>query len=140
MSRKTNIIISSTFAILFIVSLFLPIMSLSFGVEVTGMLGVAANAFRLALTDSYIDYLGVMSTVFTPILLLILVIWSYRQELRMIPLTLLSVFTLIGGASWIFKYGGLNILLFGYYFWLILIVSVIGFNYFKLTKQKNVEV
>jgi hypothetical protein len=115
-------------------------MSLSFGLEVTGMFGIAANAFRLALNDSYIDYLGVMSTVFTPVLLLILVIWSFRQELRMIPLTLLSVFTLIGGASWIFKYGGLNILLFGYYFWLILIVSVIGFNYFKLTKQKNVEV
>ena len=39
--------------------------------------------------------------------------------------TLLSIFTLVGGVSWIFKYGGLDILLFGYYFWLILIFVVI---------------
>lgn len=139
MTRKTNIIVSSGLLLLFVVSLFLPVMSLSFGLEINGVLGIAANSFRLILTESYTEYLSVMSTVFTPILLLILVIWSFRKQLKMIPLTLLSVFTLIGGISWIFKYGGLDILLFGYYFWLILIIAVVAFNFFKIAKQKNVE-
>jgi hypothetical protein len=57
----------------------------------------------------------------------------------MIPLSILSFLTILGSFSWIIKYGGMDILLFGYYFWLLLIVSVIGFNFFKLTKQKNAE-
>lgn len=139
MSKKTNIIISCILSILFIVSLFLPIMKLSFGIEINGFFGLFANFFRLILTESYVEYLSVMGTIFTPIILLILIIWSFREKLKMIPLSILSFLTILGSFSWIIKYGGMDILLFGYYFWLLLIVSVIGFNFFKLTKQKNAE-
>jgi hypothetical protein len=114
-------------------------MKLSFGIEINGILGLFANFFRLILTESYFDYLAVMGTIFTPILLLILIIWSFRLQLKIIPLSILSFLTLIGGISWIFKYGGLDILIFGYYFWLMLIISVIGFNFYKLIKQKDVK-
>lgn len=139
MNKKTNIIISSILSLLFIVSLFLPIMSLSFGIELNGIMGLAANSFRIILSESYLEYLGVMSTIFTPILLLILIIWSFRQQLKIIPLSILSLMTILGGVSWLFKYGRLDILLFGYYFWLVLILTVIGFNFFKLSKQENVQ-
>ena len=114
-------------------------MKLSFGIELNGVFSLAANFFRLILTESYGNYLIIMGTIFTPVLLLILIIWSYRKELKLIPLSLLSTLTVIGGFSWIIKYGGLDILLYGYFFWLTLILCVVGFNFYKFLKQKHVK-
>lgn len=137
MTRKTNIIVSVVFVIIYLISLFMPIMSFSFGIEITGILGILANMSRLILVESYMDYLAVMGSIFTPILLLILIIWSFRKKLKLLPLSLLSIITLIGGLSWIFKYQGLEILLIGYYTWLLLILLVIAFNYYKYFKLQH---
>ncbi len=137
MTRKTNIIVSIVFVIIFVASLFMPIMSFSFGIEITGILGILANMSRLILVESYADYLAVMGSIFTPILLFILLILSLRKTLKLIRFSLLRIATLIGGLSWVFKYQGLDILLIGYYTWLFLIVVVIAFNYYKFFKLQH---
>lgn len=138
MTRKTNIFITVTFAFLLLYSLFMPALKFSFGMDLNGFQSFGANFVRLFLSESYGEYLKVMISVVAPILSVVLIIWSLRKDIKLIPLTLVSIFCLFGISVWLFKYGSIGVLMYGYYFWLVLNVLVIGFNYYKFfNKKKN---
>ncbi len=137
MTKKTNIIVTITFAFLFLYSLFMPALKFSFGMNLNGFQSFGANFARLFLSENYIEYLQVMISVIAPILTIVLIIWSLRSKIKLIPLSLLSILCLAGISVWLFKYGSIGVLMYGYYFWLILNVLIIGFNYFKFFNQKK---
>ena len=139
MKRKTNIIISCSFLVLFFISLFLPVLKFSFGFELNGLYSFFANYSSIILTESFMDYLKVMLTVISPILLVVLIIWSFRKTINTIPLVIVSLVCLTGTFSWLFRYSGIDVLQFGYYFWCLLTVGVITFNFLKIFKFKDVE-
>jgi hypothetical protein len=137
MTRKTNIIVSSIFLLGFIISLFLPVLKFSFGIEINGIFAFIANFSSIILTESYLDYLKVMLTVISPVLLVVLIIWSYRNEIKLLPLVIVSIICLLGTFSWLFRYAEANVLMIGYYVWCILTIAVIIFNLLKIFKFKN---
>ena len=137
MSKKTNIIVTISFAFLFLYSLFMPALKFSFGMNLNGFQSFGANFARLFLSENYIEYLQVMISVIAPILTIVLIIWSLRSKIKLIPLSFLSILCLAGISVWLFKYGSIGVLMYGYYFWLILNVLIIGFNYFKFFNQKK---
>ena len=139
MTRKTNIIISSSFLALFLISLFMPVLRFSFGLELNGVFAFIANYTSIMLTENYVDYLKVMLTVTSPILLVVLIIWSFRKKLKTIPLAIVSIICLMGTFSWLFRYAGIDVLQYGYYFWCLLTIVVITFNFLKIFKFKDVE-
>lgn len=137
MTKKTNIIVTISFAFLFLYSLFMPALKFSFGMNLNGFQSFGANFARLFLSENYVEYLQVMVSVIAPILTIVLIIWSLRSEIKLIPLTLLSMLCLAGISIWLFKYGSIGVLMYGYYFWLILNVLIIGFNYYKFFRQRK---
>jgi len=135
MTTKDRLITGGLLGV-FALSMFLPVMRFSFIEEMSGYQAFGANALRLIFVENYLEYLSVMFTVVSPIFLLILIFWTMRPQLKLIPVALLSSVTLFGGVVWLFKYGSQSILLYGYWVWLLLIVATVGVSFWKLKTQK----
>ena len=136
MKRKTNILISIVLTLLFIVCLFLPVVHFVFGKDLMGAEAFVFNFVRLFMVQDFVEYLKVVSTVLSNFFVLVLLIWSFREQLKFIPTLIISILALTTASTWIFKYADKGVLMFGYWFWLFFIVLLIGFNFYKIKSQK----
>jgi hypothetical protein len=122
------------FTLLFLITFFLPVLHFSFGKDLNGFEAFIFNFTRLFLVQNYIEYLKVVSTVLTSFFVLVMLIWSYRKQVKLIPVVMVGLIALITGLSWAAKYGGQGVLMFGYWVWIGYILLLIGYLLLKIRK------
>ena len=135
---KRGRIIGSILLGLFALCLFLPVIKVSFIEYLGGFFAMFAPFARTIVSESFGEYLLKMFVALNPIFLLVLIAWSFRPQLKMIPLSILSTITFITGIFWFFKYKDESVLLYGYWFYMFLIILTIGLNFWKLKTQEKV--
>jgi hypothetical protein len=122
------------FTVLFFVTFFLPVLHVSFGKDLNGFEAFIFNFTRLFLVQDFMEYLKVMSTVLTSFFVVVLLIWSYRKHVKLIPTIILGGFILTTGFSWVFKYNGQGVLMYGYWIWLIFMLVLVVYNLLRSSK------
>jgi len=140
MKRKSNILISIILTVLFIVCLFLPVVHFVFGKDLMGAEAFVFNFVRLFMVQDFVEYLKVVSTVLSNFFVLVLLIWSYRERLKLVPTLIISILAISTASTWIVKYADKGVLMYGYWVWLFFIVTLIGFNLYKIKSQKSISV
>jgi flagellar biosynthesis protein FlhB len=124
------------FTLLFLTTFFLPVLHFSFGKDLNGFEAFIFNFTRLFLVQDFVEYVKVVSTVLTSFFVLVLLVWSYRQHVKLIPTILVGSFVLITGFSWVFKYSGQGVLMYGYWIWLGYMCALIIYNITRTQKVK----
>jgi hypothetical protein len=125
------------FTVVFFSTFFLPVLHFSFGKDLNGFEAFIFNFTRLFMVQDYLTYLKVMSTVLTSFFVIVLLIWSYRAQTKLLPLIILGCFTLITAFSWVFKYSGQGVLMYGYWIWIGFIVSLVIYLFSKTRKPSH---
>lgn len=136
MKRKSTLISAIALTVLFVVCLLLPVIQFVFDNRLNGAEAFALNFGRLFLVQDYAEYLQVMSTVLTNFFVLVLVIWSYRERVKLVPVLILSTLSLATALVWVIKYFEKDVLLYGYWVWIAFIVLLIGFHLYKYKNQR----
>lgn len=136
--RKKHIIFTGILLLLFVISFFLPVIDFSFGTTLNGFEAFVLQAVSVYSAESYVEYLWKALLLATPILDVVLIFWLLRKQINKYAVIVLGGIVIISAASWMFRYGTLNILRVGYYYWLILNVLIVGIH-FIVKKEKPTD-
>ncbi|CAG5078304.1 hypothetical protein [Parvicella tangerina] len=134
--KTKNIILVAILLALFIIGFFLPVLDFSFGVTLNGFEAFVMQGVSVLSSTSYAEYLWKVFLLITPVLDIVLIFWLLRKQINLIAIVLVGIAVLIGSSSWIFRYGSLEILRAGYYYWLILNLLLVAVNFLAHGKKK----
>ena len=131
MSAKTNRIITIGLAVLFMLSFILPSLRGPLGIELSGFSVFVANIAMVIFVEDFYDYLLFLYTALTNVWVVLLLIWSARTKVKTVPVFILSLLTFTSALSWKFNMEGGQLLLMGYWVWIISIVLIISFAIYR---------
>ena len=135
MTRKTNKIITLGLALLFILTFLMPALQGPLGIKLNGFSVFGANLATVVFVENLNDYFMFLFTALTNVWVILLLIWSIRANVKIVPTIILSLLTISSALSWKFNMEGGGILLAGYWMWVISIVLVIGFTTYRSFKK-----
>lgn len=135
MTRKTNKIITLGLALLFILTFLMPALQGPLGIKLNGFSVFGANLATVVFVENLNDYFMFLFTALTNVWVILLLIWSIRANVKIVPTIILSLLTISSALSWKFNMEGEGILLAGYWMWVISIVLVIGFTTYRSFKK-----
>lgn len=138
-SRKKNIIFAAILFCLFIISFFLPVLDFSFGVTLNGFEAFVMQGVSVLSSKDYSEYIWKAFLLSTPILDLVMIFWLLRKDINLVAIVTVGMMVIIGSTSWLFRYGDLDILRIGYYYWLVLNLVLIGINLLVHKKDKVIS-
>jgi len=70
-------------------------------------------------------------TSLTNVWVVLLLIWSVRSKVKTVPTLILSLLAITSALSWKFNMEGDQVLLMGYWLWVISIVLIISFAMYR---------
>ena len=131
MTLKTNRIITIGLALLFILSFLMPALQGPLGIELNGFSVFVAKIATVVFVDDFYAYLLFLFTSLTNVWIVLLLIWSLRSNVKIVPTLILSLLAVTSALSWSFNMEGDQVLLMGYWFWVISIVLIISFTIYR---------
>ena len=131
MTSKTNRIITIGLALLFILSFLMPALQGPLGIELNGFSVFVAKIATVVFVDDFYAYLLFLFTALTNLWVVLLLIWSLRRKVKIVPTLILSLLAITSALSWKFNMEGDGLLLIGYWFWVISIVLIISFTIYR---------
>ena len=131
MTLKTNRIITIGLALLFILSFLMPALQGPLGIELNGFSVFVAKIATVVFVDDFYAYLLFLFTALTNLWVVLLLIWSLRRKVKIVPTLILSLLAVTSALSWSFNMEGDQVLLMGYWFWVISIVLIISFTIYR---------
>ncbi len=131
MTLKTNRIITIGLALLFILSFIMPSLRGPLGIELNGFSVFGANIATVVFVEGFYDYLLFLYTALTNVWVVLLLIWSVRSKVKTVPTLILSLLAVTSALSWKFNMEGDQVLLMGYWLWVISIVLIISFTIYR---------
>jgi len=131
MTLKTNRIITIGLALLFILSFIMPSLRGPLGIELNGFSVFGANIATVVFVEGFYDYLLFLYTALTNVWVVLLLIWSVRSRVKTVPTLILSLLAVTSALSWKFNMEGDQVLLMGYWLWVISIVLIISFTIYR---------
>lgn len=138
MTRKKNIIITGSLFLLFVVTFFMPSLQGPLGIKLNGMSVFGAHIATVIFVDGVSDYILFLFTGLTNVWVILLLIWSVRKKVKVIPTVILSVLAITSALSWMFNMEGEGVLLMGYWLWVFSIILIIGFTLLR-SFQKTIS-
>jgi hypothetical protein len=131
MTLKTNRIITIGLALLFILSFLIPALRGPLGIELNGFSVFGANIATVVFVEGFYAYLLFLFTSLTNVWVVLLLIWSVRSKVKTVPTLILSLLAITSALSWSFNMEGDQVLLIGYWLWVISIVLIISFAIYR---------
>jgi len=131
MTLKSNRIITIGLAVLFILSFLMPALQGPLGIELNGFSVFGANIATVVFVEGFYDYLLFLFTSLTNVWVVLLLIWSVRSKVKTVPTLILSLLAITSALSWKFNMEGDQVLLMGYWLWVISIVLIISFAMYR---------
>ena len=131
MTLKTNRIITIGLALLFILSFLMPALRGPLGIELNGFSVFGANIATVVFVEGFYDYLLFLYTALTNVWVVLLLIWSVRSKVKTVPTLILSLLAITSALLWKFNMEGDQVLLMGYWLWIISIVLIISFTIYR---------
>ena len=131
MTLKTNRIITIGLASLFLLSFLMPALQGPLGIELNGFSVFGANIATVVFVEGLSDYLLFLYTALTNVWVVLLLIWSVRSKVKTLPTLMLSLLAITSALSWKFNMEGDQVLLMGYWLWVISIVLIISFTIYR---------
>jgi len=101
------------------------------GIELNGFSVFGANMATLVFVEGLSDYLLFLYTALTNVWVVLLLIWSLRGKVKTVPTLILSFLSFTSALSWKFNMEGDQVLLMGYWLWVISIVLIISFAIYR---------
>ena len=135
MTRKTNKMITIGLALLFVLTFFMPSLQGPMGIKLNGFSVFGANMATAVFVEGAQDYLMFLFTALTNVWVLLLLIWSVRSNVKVIPTVVLSLLAITSAFSWSFNIQGEGVLLMGYWLWIISILLIIGFTIYRSIRK-----
>jgi hypothetical protein len=131
MTRKTNRIITIGLALLFILSFLMPALQGPLGIELNGFSVFGANIATIVFVEGFYAYLFFLFASLANVWVVLLLIWSVRRKVKIVPTLILSLLSVTSALSWKFNMEGDGVLLIGYWLWVISIVLIISFTIYR---------
>ena len=131
MTLKTNRIITIVLAVLFILSFLMPALRGPLGIKLNGFSVFGVNIATFVFVEGFYDYLLFLFTALTNVWVVLLLIWSVRSKVKTLPTLMLSLLAITSALSWKFNMEGDQVLLMGYWLWVISIVLIISFAIYR---------
>jgi hypothetical protein len=131
MTLKSNRIITIGLAVLFILSFLMPALQGPLGIELNGFSVFGANIATVVFVEGFYGYLLFLFTSLTNVWVVLLLIWSVRSKVKTVPTLILSLLAITSALSWKFNMEGDQVLLMGYWLWVISIVLIISFAMYR---------
>ena len=131
MTRKTNRIITIGLALLFILSFLMPTLQGPLGIELNGFSVFVAKIATVIFVEGFYAYLLFLFTALTNVWIVLLLIWSLRRNVKIVPTLILSLLAITSALSWKFNMEGEGVLLIGYWLWAISILLIISFTIYR---------
>jgi len=131
MTLKSNRIITIGLAVLFILSFLMPALQGPLGIELNGFSVFGANIATVVFVEGFYGYLLFLFTSLTNVWVVLLLIWSVRSKVKTVPTLILSLLAITSALSWKFNMEGDQVLLMGYWLWVISIVLIISFAIYR---------
>jgi hypothetical protein len=131
MTLKTNRIITTGLALLFILSFIMPALRGPLGIELNGFSVFGANIATVVFVEGFYAYLLFLYTALTNVWVVLLLIWSVRSKVKTVPTLILSLLAVTSALSWKFNMEGDGVFLMGYWLWVISIVLIISFTIYR---------
>ena len=131
MTLKTNRIITIVLAVLFILSFLMPALRGPLGIKLNGFSVFGVNIATVVFVEGFYDYLLFLFTSLTNVWVVLLLIWSVRSKVKTLPTLILSLLAITSALSWKFNMEGDQVLLIGYWLWVISIVLIISFAIYR---------
>ena len=131
MTLKTNRIITIGLASLFLLSFLMPALQGPLGIELNGFSVFGAKIATVVFVEGLSDYLLFLYTALTNLWVVLLLIWSLRSKVKTLPALMLSLLAVTSAFSWKFNMEGDQVLLMGYWLWVISIVLIISFTIYR---------
>ena len=131
MTLKSNRIITIGLAVLFILSFLMPALQGPLGIELNGFSVFGANIATVVFVEGFYDYLLFLYTALTNVWVVLLLIWSVRSKVKTVLTLILSLLAVTSALSWKFNMEGDQVLLMGYWLWVISIVLIISFTIYR---------
>ena len=138
MKIKTNRIITLGLALLFVLSFLLPALRGPLGINLSGFSVFIANIATVIFVESFADYCLFLFTALTNVWVVLLLIWSLRNKVKIFPTIILSLWVITSAFSWFLNMEGDNILLIGFWLWIISSLLIVIFTIHRsLTVRSN---
>lgn len=131
MTTKTNRIITIGLAMLFILSFLMPALQGPLGIELNGFSVFVAKIATVVFVEGLSAYLLFLFTALTNVWIVLLLIWSLRRKVKIVPTLILSLLAITSALSWKFNMEGEGVLLIGYWLWAISILLIISFTIYR---------
>ena len=131
MKLKKNRIITAGLALLFILSFLMPALQGPLGIKLNGFSVFGANIATVVFAEDFYDYLLFLHTALTNVWVVLLLIWSLRAKVKTVPALILSFLSFTSALSWKFNMEGNQVLLIGYWVWVISILLIISFVIYR---------
>jgi len=135
MTRKTNRMITLGLALLFILTFLMPALQGPLGIKLNGFSVFGANMATVVFVEGIQDYLVFLFTALTNVWVILLLVWSIRGNVRLIPTIILSLLTVTSAFSWAINMKGDGVLLIGYWMWVTSILLIIGFTLYRSIRK-----
>lgn len=131
LTKTTNKFISFILTGLFALTFVLPTLQGPMGVKFDGVSVALINLFTIKFVTSFSEYISYLFVALTNIWIVILLVWSFRKQVKLIPTIILSLLAITSAISWYLKMEESNVLLIGYWLWALTVILIAGFNLYK---------
>lgn len=138
LTKNSNKFISFLLTGLFALTFVLPTLQGPMGVKFDGISVALINLFTIKFVTSFSDYIAYLFVALTNVWIVVLLFWSFRSELKITPTVLLSVLSITSAISWFFRMEDGNVLLIGYWLWLLTIILIAIFNLYKAFTKPSI--
>jgi len=122
-------------ALLFILTFLMPALQGPLGIKLNGFSVFGANMATVVFVEGIQDYLVFLFTALTNVWVILLLVWSIRGNVRLIPTIILSLLTVTSAFSWAINMKGDGVLLIGYWMWVTSILLIIGFTLYRSIRK-----
>lgn len=135
MTKSTGRFIAFILAGIFAISFLLPTLQGPMGVKLNGLTTFGLHLATIALIENVYDYFLFLFTALTNLWVVILLIWLFRNKVKLLPSILLGILALSSAFSWKFNMIDSGVLLIGYWIWIMSIIFISGFAIYRALKK-----
>ena len=130
MTKKKNLIITILLAIFFIATFFMPALKGPLGMDLNGATVFGVQFSTILFVDSVTEYAWFLFNSLTNLWVVLLLLWSLRGKVKMIPTFILVLLAGMSCWSWLASMES-GVLLYGYWLWSISIIMISAFAIYR---------
>jgi len=135
MTKTLNKALTFIIAGLFILSFMLPTLQGPMGVKLNGLMTYGVHLATINFIEGFSDYIMFLFTALTNLWVVLLLIWSVRKKVKLLPSLILGLLAIVSALSWKFSMQESGVLLIGYWIWVVSIISITGLDVYRAIKK-----